>query len=42
VIWVELEKLELAEGAPTQGINPYDESLTGNVTARFAPQQIAF
>jgi penicillin V acylase-like amidase (Ntn superfamily) len=41
-IWVELDKLDINDGAQTQSINPYDESLSGNVSARFTPQQIAF
>lgn len=42
VLWVELDGLNLAEGAEPQAIDPYDESLIGNVTSRFAPRQIAF
>lgn len=41
-IWVQLEGLDLQEGAPTKAVDPYDESLTGNVTERFAPRQIGF
>ena len=42
VIWVELDALDLEEGAHAQAIDPYDVSLTGNVTGRFAPRQIGF
>jgi tRNA (Thr-GGU) A37 N-methylase len=39
---VQLDALDLADGAPVTAIDPYDESLTGNVTDRFAPRQIGF
>ncbi|TPG35791.1 linear amide C-N hydrolase [Mycolicibacterium hodleri] len=42
VIWMELEGLNLDEGAQAQAIDPYDESLTGNVTQRFAPRDVGF
>ena len=42
VIWIELDGLDLTEGADPQAIDPYDESLIGNVTARFTPHQSAF
>jgi penicillin V acylase-like amidase (Ntn superfamily) len=42
VIWIELDGLDLREGSEVQAIDPYDESLTGDVTSRFAPRQIAF
>lgn len=41
-IWVQLDALDLAEGAPVTAIDPYDESLTGNVTEHFAPRHIGF
>lgn len=41
-IWVRLSGLNLAEAAPVVAIDPYDESLNGNVTERFAPREIAF
>lgn len=41
-IWVELDDLDLAEGAPVVAIDPYDESLAGDVTDRFAPHPIGF
>jgi penicillin V acylase-like amidase (Ntn superfamily) len=42
VIWTELDGLDLTDGADPQAIDPYDESLIGDVTSRFAPRQIAF
>ena len=33
--------LNLIEGAQPQAIDPYDESLTGNVTSRFTLRQMA-
>lgn len=41
-IWVQLDGLDLAEGASPTAVDPYDESLTGNVTMRFAPHQVGF
>lgn len=41
-IWVELAGLDLAEGAEPTAVDPYDESLTGDVTALFAPHPIGF
>lgn len=42
IIWIELDGLDLTEGADPQAIDPYDESLNGNVTSRFSPRQLAF
>ena len=41
-IWVRLEGLGLADGASVQVIDPYDETLSGDVTSRLAPREIAF
>ncbi|HEV7423188.1 MAG TPA: linear amide C-N hydrolase [Mycobacterium sp.] len=41
-IWVQLEGLDFDEGAQTKAVDPYDESLTGNVTERFAQREIGF
>ena len=30
------------EGAPSTAVDPYDESLAGDVTDRFAPQDVQF
>jgi choloylglycine hydrolase len=42
VIWVEFDKLPLQDGSDPLEINPYDQSLVGNVTDRFQPQPVAF
>ena len=42
VVWVEFDRLTLAEGAQPQAIDPYDDSLVGNVTVRFEPRQLTF
>lgn len=41
-IWVQLDGLALTQGAQVTAIDPYDESLAGNVTERFAPHEIGF
>jgi choloylglycine hydrolase len=41
-IWVRMDGLDLDEGAQPTAIDPYDESLSGNVTDRFAPRDIGF
>ena len=42
VIWVNMDGLDLAEGGPALAIDPYDETLVGDVTGRFAPREMAF
>ena len=42
VIWVHMDGLDLAEGSPTLAIDPYDETLIGNVTDRFVPREMVF
>ena len=42
LIWVQLGGLDLGEGAQVSAIDPYDDSLTGNVTERFAAHDIGF
>ena len=42
VIWIQLDGLDLTEGAQPVAIDPFDETLTGDVTSRFAPHQSAF
>ncbi len=42
VIWVNMDGLNLDEGAPTVIINPYDYSLVGDVTDRFTPGEVPF
>jgi penicillin V acylase-like amidase (Ntn superfamily) len=41
-IWVRMDALDLSEGAQTRAIDPYDASLTGDVTSQFAPREIGF
>jgi penicillin V acylase-like amidase (Ntn superfamily) len=41
-IWVNFDELALTEGGESVGIDPYDDTLTGDVTARFAPRQVEF
>ena len=41
-IWIQLDGLNLTEGVQPRAIDPYDESLSGNVTSRFTPHQSAF
>jgi choloylglycine hydrolase len=41
-IWVELSGLDFSDGGQPQAIDPYDESLAGNVTGRFAVRQLGF
>jgi penicillin V acylase-like amidase (Ntn superfamily) len=40
--WIELDGLDFAEGGAPRAIDPYDESLNGDITARFTPHQSAF
>ncbi|MBB3602142.1 choloylglycine hydrolase [Mycolicibacterium sp. BK556] len=40
VIWVDMDRLKL-DGEPV-AVNPYDESLVGDVTDRFAPHALLF
>ena len=42
VIWIDMDRLNLAAGAPTVAIDPYDYSLAGDVTDRFAPREMPF
>lgn len=42
VVWVEMNRLNLAEGAPTIAIDPYDDTLIGDVTDRFTPREFPF
>lgn len=42
VIWVELDQLDLSEGTQPHGVDPYDQSLAGDVTSRFAPVSLGF
>ena len=42
VIWVNMDGLDLTEGGPALAIDPYDDTLVGDVTDRFAAREIAF
>ena len=42
VIWVDFGTLDLPDGIDPQAIDPYDETLIGNVTSRFAPRPLPF
>jgi penicillin V acylase-like amidase (Ntn superfamily) len=42
VIWVEFDELDLPDGGGPLAIDPYDETLIGDVTSRFAPRQLSF
>ena len=42
VIWIQLDRLNLAEGAPALAVDPYDETLVGDITDRFVPREMAF
>jgi choloylglycine hydrolase len=42
VVWTELDRLDLKPAAPVMTLDPYDATLSGNVTDRYAPAQIGF
>ncbi|WP_197380170.1 linear amide C-N hydrolase [Mycolicibacterium mengxianglii] len=42
VLWAQLDRLDISAGAEPRGVDPYDESLSGDVTSLFAPVQLAF
>lgn len=42
VIWVDIDRLNLAAGAPSLAIDPYDYTLVGDVTDRFTPREFPF
>jgi penicillin V acylase-like amidase (Ntn superfamily) len=42
VIWVQLDALNLDDGKGPLAVDPYDQSLAGNVTELFAPRDIGF
>jgi penicillin V acylase-like amidase (Ntn superfamily) len=41
-IWVNFDTVALADGGESVAIDPYDDTLTGDVSARFAPRQVDF
>lgn len=42
VIWIDMDRLDLAPGSPVVVLDPYDQSLVGDVTAAFTPGEILF
>jgi choloylglycine hydrolase len=42
VIWVDFDKLKLTGGSGPLEINPYDDSLVGDVTDRIEPSSVPF
>ena len=42
IIWAEFDRLELDEAHGPICVDPYDDSLVGDVTDRFAPLTLAF
>ncbi|WP_059017027.1 linear amide C-N hydrolase [Mycobacterium sp. M26] len=42
IIWAEFDRLKLDQAAGPVSINPYDDSLVGDVTDRFAPIELPF
>lgn len=42
VIWVEFDRPDLPYGGQPLAVDPYDETHTGAVTARFAPRRLSF
>lgn len=42
VIWIQMDRLNLAAGSPVVAIDPYDESLSGDVTDRFTARDMPF
>ncbi|BBY90262.1 linear amide C-N hydrolase [Mycolicibacterium tokaiense] len=42
VLWAQLDGLDIGAGVPPHGVDPYDETLAGDVTSRFAPVDIRF
>ena len=41
-IWARMSGLDFSAGAPTLAVDPYDESLAGDVTGRFTARDIGF
>jgi penicillin V acylase-like amidase (Ntn superfamily) len=41
-VWVNFDELGLADSGEPVAIDPYDDTLTGDVSARFAPHQVKF
>ncbi len=41
-IWMQFDKLDLPDGGDPLIVDPYDDTMVGDVTARLSPQQIGF
>lgn len=41
-IWIQFDGLDLPDGGDPLAIDPYDDTMVGNVTARMAPRQFGF
>jgi penicillin V acylase-like amidase (Ntn superfamily) len=42
VIWVNFGALPLVDGGEALAVDPYDDTMVGDVTTRFTPRQVAF
>jgi choloylglycine hydrolase len=42
VIWVNFDVLPLVDGGEALAVDPYDDTMVGDVTGRFAPRQVGF
>lgn len=42
VLWIQMDKLALTSGGPVLAVDPYDETLVGDVTDRFTARDMAF
>jgi choloylglycine hydrolase len=42
VLWIHMDRLTLTSGSPSQVIDPYDDSLVGDVTDRFTVRDMPF
>lgn len=42
VVWMDVGQLDFSEGSGVRALDPYDFSLTGDVTDRFAPAAAPF
>lgn len=42
VVWVELDQLDLGDGAPVTSVDPRDPELAGEISALFSPSTLAY
>jgi penicillin V acylase-like amidase (Ntn superfamily) len=42
VLWAQLDGLDISAGRSPVGVDPYDESLAGDVTSKFVPVELGF